>query len=60
MREAWKHLKLCVLLAVCVLFLGAGVKAQAAPAQVQGVEQTRDSFSSVTVSWDVLVADGII
>lgn len=59
MREAWKHLKLCVLLAMCVLFLGAGVKAQAAPAQVQGVEQTRDSSGSVTVSWDVLVADGI-
>lgn len=59
MREAWKCLRMCVLAAACVLLLGVGVKAEAAPAQVQGVEQSKSSLGSVEVSWDTLVADGI-
>ncbi len=59
MREVWKYLKVCALAVVCVVLLGVSVKTQAAPAQVQGLKQTNNSASSVTVSWDVLVADGI-
>lgn len=59
MREVCRYFKLCALAVVCVLFLGVGVKAQAAPAQVQGVEQSNGGLSYVEISWDTLVTDGI-
>ena len=36
---------------LCVLFLGVGIKAEAAPGAVQKVEQTGHSTSAVEIEW---------
>lgn len=60
MREAWKYVRACIMAAAILLLLGVGADAQAAaPAQVQGLQQTSSSTNSVRVKWDALIADGI-
>lgn len=60
MKEVWKFMKVCALAVACMLVLCTGVNVKAAaPAQVQGVQQTGSSSSSVKVKWDALIADGI-
>lgn len=59
MKEMWKMVRACLLLAACMLVLGAGMKAEAAPAQVTGVQQTDSGTSSVTVKWTAVVGNDI-
>lgn len=60
MRETWKYVKVCALAFVCMLFLGAGMKTQAAEVpQVTGLRQDRASTSAVEVSWNAVIADNI-
>lgn len=60
MREIGKYAKICALVFVCMLFLGTGMKVQAAgPAQVNGLQQIRGGSSSVEVSWNAVIADDI-
>lgn len=60
MKELGKYLKVSFLLIVCTLFLGAGIKADAAaPPKVEGLKQTSASKSSVSLKWDAVIGDDI-
>lgn len=60
MRETWKYVKVYALVFVCMLFLGAGMKTEAAGVpQVSGLKQTGASASSVEVSWNAVIADNV-
>lgn len=60
MKELWKYLKVSLLLMVCTLFLGAGIKAEAAtPPKVGNLRQTSASKNSVSLKWDAIVDNDI-
>ncbi|MEY8391785.1 hypothetical protein D3Z36_13855 [Lachnospiraceae bacterium] len=49
---AVKFSKLWMLALMCVLFLGVGIKVEAAPGQVTGVKQEADATYGVGLSWN--------
>lgn len=51
MKNFVKFSKVSMLALLCALFLGVGIKAEAAPGSVQKVEQTGHSTSAVRVEW---------
>lgn len=60
MGERWKYVKVCVLTFVCMLFLGAGMQAQAAaPAQVSYLQQTDSNDDYVKISWTAVVSNNV-
>lgn len=60
MRELWKYWKAGLLLVACTLFLGAGMRAEAAaPAQVTGVEQVYSSTGSIGVKWNAVLGNNV-
>lgn len=59
-KGIWKYARVCLMAAVCVLFLCMGMKAEAAePAKVTGVEQTKGGSNNVTVKWSAVTGDNI-
>lgn len=60
MGKVSKYVKAGLLLAVCMLFLGMGIKAEAAaPAKVTGLKQEGTANGSVKVKWDAAIGDKI-
>ncbi len=51
MKSILKFSKVWMLALLCVLFLGIGIKSEAAPGTVNGVKQTRYGVNAVEVSW---------
>lgn len=60
MKEAWRYARAYALVFICMMFLGAGMKTQAAGVpQVSGLKQIKAGATNVEVSWDAVMADGI-
>ena len=60
MKKLWNVSKVCTLVLMCVLFLGIGIKAEAAaPGQVTGLKQTNASTGYVYVSWNAVIGNDI-
>lgn len=59
MRKLSKYVKAGLLLAVCMLFLGMGMKAEAAPAKVTGLKQVDAGSASVDVKWETVFGNGV-
>lgn len=55
MKSLWKFTRICTMALMCVLFLGFGIKAEAAPGQVTGVKQTDAGTSSVDITFNALL-----
>lgn len=47
-----EHMKLCMLALMCILFLGVGIRAEAAPGTVTGLEQEDGNDTIAVVQWD--------
>ncbi|MCI9082869.1 MAG: fibronectin type III domain-containing protein [Lachnospiraceae bacterium] len=52
MKSLVKFSKVWMLALLCVLFLGVGIKAEAAPGQVTGLKQTNYDTSAVQIGWN--------
>ncbi len=60
MKDLCKYLKVSLLLMVCTLFLGAGIKAEAATLpKVEGLKQISAGQQSLTMKWDAVVGNDI-
>ena len=51
MRRLFEFSKVCMLALVCVLFLGLGLKAEAAPGTISKVVQTNADSTNIEVEW---------
>ncbi len=51
MKSLVKFSKVWMLALLCVLFLGVGMKAEAAPGRVEGLEQTNYDTGAVEIGW---------
>ena len=48
------HMKLCMLTLMCILFLGVGIRAEAAPEKVTGFRQEDGNDTIAVVQWDYI------
>ena len=49
-----EHMKLCMLTLMCILFLGVGIRAEAAPEKVTGFRQEDGNDTIAVVQWDYI------
>ena len=57
MKNFVKTSKLWMLTLLCVLFFGIGIKAEAAPGAVNGLQQTKHGYSAVEIKWNNVSGD---
>ncbi len=57
MKNFLKVAKVSLMVMACALFLGIGIKAEAAPGKVTGLKQTDANSGSVTIRWDEAEGD---
>lgn len=57
MKNFLKVAKVSFMVMACALFLGIGIKAEAAPGKVANLKQVGANSGSVTIDWDVPAGD---
>lgn len=59
-NRMWKYARICFMAAVCALFLGAGMKAEAAPAKVENLEQVgNNGDNGIELRWNAVPGEKI-